>query len=243
MSEVRRRWALRAVLPLLLTVGVPARAQEKTAEPRRTIAVSGQGEVQAIPDRLVVSFAVETTAARAAEATAENAKRSSAVAAAVKPLLGADDTVVTTRYALDPRYETVRPGEQREPHITGYVARNEVQVESRQTDKAGALLDAAIGAGANRIGGLQFSLSKRTESVRAAIEKAGADARAQAESVAKGLGVRLKGVVSATTGTPPVIMPRRFEVGMMAAEARAPTPIEAGEITVSATLQVTYEIE
>src|SRR2546430_6072842 len=55
-------------------------------------------------------------------------------------------------------------------------------------------------------------------------EKAGADARAQAESVAKGLGVRLKGVLSATTSPPAIVVPRRFE-GAMAAEARAtPTP-------------------
>jgi len=162
----------------------------------------------------------------------------------VKALLDADDTAVTTRYTIEPRYETARPGEPREPRITGYVARNEVQVESRRIDRVGALIDAAIAARANRVSGLQFSLSKRAESLRTAIEKAGADARAQAESVARGLGVRLKGVLSATTATAPIVSARRFEALAMAGEARqAPTPIEPGELTVSATLQVTYEIE
>jgi uncharacterized protein YggE len=200
--------------------------------------------VKAAPDRMSISFAVETTDARAAVAAGENAKRSAAVTAAVKGVLAGDGTVSTTRYSIEPRWETARPGEPREPRITGYVAHNEIEVESGRIDRVGALIDAATGAGANRIGGLQLSLAKRAELQRAAIEQAGADARAQADSVAKGLGVRLKGVVSASTAAGPVPVPRRFEASALAAEARAaPTPIEPGELTVSATLQVTYEIE
>ena len=220
-----------------------ARAQDRPAEARRTISVTGRGEVKAAPDRVSVAFAVETTAARAADAAAENAKRSAAVTAAVKPLLAPEDTVTTTRYAIEPRYDAPRPGETREPRITGYVARNEVAVESRQVDRVGALIDAATAAGANRIGGLQLSLAKHTELLRAALEQAGADARAQAESVAKGLGVRLKALVSASSSPAPVPVPRRFEASAMAAEARQATPIEPGELAVSATLLVTYEIE
>ena len=239
---MRHRWVLGA---LLLTAGSvhAAWSQEKTAEPRHTIAVTGQGEVKASPDLVVASFAVETTGPRATEAAAENAKRSAAVAAALKALLAPEDTVGTTRYTVEPRYESARPGEAHEPRITGYVARNEVQIESRRIDKVGALIDAAIGAGANRVGSLQFSLSKRAELLRSALEKAGADARAQAESAAKGLGVRLKGVVSATTSGAPIVSPRRFEAAMAAEAHMTPTPIEPGEATVSATLQVTYEIE
>ena len=227
---------------LLVGAAVTLRAEEKPA-PRRTIAVTGQGEVKAVPDQIVASFAVETTGTRATDAAAENAKRSAAVVAALKTLLAPEDTVATTHYTVDPRYEPGRPGETREPRIVGYVARNEVQIESRRIDKAGALVDAAIGAGANRVGSLQFSLAKRDDVLRSALEKAGADARAQAESVARGLGVRLKGVLSATTSSAPIAIPRRFEGAMMAEARTAPTPIEPGEATVTATLQVTYEIE
>ena len=238
---MRHRWVLGALL--LIAGGHAAWSQEKTAEPRHTIAVTGQGELKAAPDLVVASFAVETTGPRATEAAAENAKRSAAVAAALKALLAPEDTVGTTRYTVEPRYESVRPGEAHEPRITGYVARNEVQIESRRIDKVGALIDAAIGAGANRVGSLQFSLSKHAELLRSALEKAGAEARAQAESVAKGLGVRLKGVISATTSGGPIVSPRRFEAAMASEARMAPTPIEPGEATVSATLQVTYEIE
>jgi hypothetical protein len=231
-----------ALLVLLAPATAPA---EDKPDAKRTIAVTGQGEVKASPDLVRLSFAVETTAARAGEAVAENAKRSAAVAAAVKAQLDPKDTVTTTRYALEPRYEAAKPGEPREPHITGYVARNEVQVETRKVDAAGALVDAATGAGANRVNGLEFALAHRGEAMGAAIEKAGADARAQAEHVAAGLGVKLRGVLQASVSPVGGPMPRpRYDLMAMAApEARGQTSIEPGELTVGATLQVTYELE
>lgn len=218
-------------------------ADEKPADTRRTISVTGQGEVTAPPDLAILTVAVETTAGSAAAAVNENAKRSGAVVSALKGLIGKDDKISTAHYALEPRYQPGKPGEPSEPRIIGYVARNEVQVETHKIDGAGALIDAANGAGANRISGLQFTLSNRNEQLRAALEKAGAEARAQADSVAKALGVTLKEVASATTSTGPIIQPRYFERGVAAMEARAPTPIEPGTVSVSATLQVTYTIE
>lgn len=232
----------RRVLWLALLLPSVALAQERPVE-RRTISVGGQGEMRATPDRAQISFAVETTAPKAGEAAAENAKRSAAVAAAVKPLVAPEGSVATTRYTIEPRYETVRPGESREPHIVGYVARNEVRVDNAPIDKVGALIDAAVAAGTNHVGGLRFTFAKEDELQRAALEKAGADAHAQAESVARGLGVRLKGVLSATTGSRPVFVQPRYEAMEVAQARAAPTPIEPGEATVSATLQVTYEIE
>jgi uncharacterized protein YggE len=219
-------------------------AEEPPGSDRRTLSVTGQGEMTVAPDRVEISFAVETTAESAAKAVAENARQSAAVAAALRPVLGPEDTVTTTRYSIDPRYESLAPSERRAPRITGYVVQNAVRVSSRQVDKVGAMIDAASGAGANRVGSLEFSLSRRTEVLRTALEQAGADARAQADSAAKGLGVRIKGVVSATTSSPPIISPRRYQTMEMVAESRAaPTPVEPGQIEVSATLSVTYEIE
>ncbi len=219
------------------------RADDKTLESRRTISVTGQGEVTASPDLVILTVAVETTAPTAAAAVTDNAKRSGAVVNAVKGLVGKDDKVTTARYTLEPHYQSGKPGEPVEPRILGYVARNEVQIETHKIDAVGALIDAANGAGANRISGLQFTLANRNEQLRAALEKAGSEARAQAESVAKALGVTLKQVASATTSTGPIIQPRYLERGMAAMEARAPTPIEPGTVSVSATLQVTYTIE
>jgi len=218
-------------------------AQEPGASNRRTISVTGQGEVDVTPDQAIVNFAIETTGAKAADAVTDNAKRADAVIKALQAKVGKDDRVATTRYSVEPRYEPGRRGEGEQPRIIGYVARNEVQVETRAVDTVGNLIDAATAAGANRVSNLQFTLSNKTDHLRTALQRAATDARAQADSVASGLGVKLTGIVAATTSSGPIIPVRRHDYGMMAAEARAPTPIEPGTVTVSASLTVTWEIE
>jgi uncharacterized protein YggE len=237
--------AHRTLVPAILIAALPlsaARADEKAVE-HRTISVTAQGEVTAPPDLAILTIAVETAASKAAAAASANAKRSAAVANAIKGLIGKDDKVTTARYSLEPRYQPGKPGEMTEPRITGYVARNDVQVETHKVDSVGALIDAANDAGANRIGGIQFTLANHSEQLRAALEKAGAEARLQAESIAKALGVRLTQVTAATTMPGPPVQPRYFDRGVAAMEARVPTPIEPGTVAVSATLQVTYAIE
>jgi len=217
-------------------------AQEQNVDKRRTVSVTGVGEVMASPDLAILSVAVETTATKAGDAVNENATRSAKVATALRGMLTKEDKLTTTSYSVEPRYDTRPRGEPGEARIIGYIARNEVQVEVHKIDAIGGLIDAGIGAGANRVSGLQFTLSNRNEQLRAALQKAAGEARAQAESVATALGVTLKQLISATTSTGPIFA-RRLDVGMVAREAHAPTPIEPGTVSVSATLQVTYEIE
>jgi uncharacterized protein len=213
--------------------------------PPRSIAVTGAGEVKVAPDMSVVTFAVETTAPAAGVAVEENARKSSVLADALKQQLGSTGKVSTTRYALDPVYEQrERSGPPAPPRITGYVARNDVRAETTAIDSIGKLIDTATKAGANRVDGLDFTLQQRAQAQSEALQRAGQDARRQAEAAAASIGVKLGKVLFATTGAP-VVVPRPYaRVGMAAmAEGNAPTPVEAGDVTVSATLQVTYEIE
>ena len=213
------------------------------AADRRTITVNGHGEIAAAADLAVVSLAVETAAAQADAAVAENAERSAAVAQAVKRLLGSDDEVATTRYSLQPRYEQ-RKGDA-EPRIVGYVASNEVRVELHDIDTVGKVVDAAIRAGANRVGALHFTVEDPAPRQREALAAAGKQAQAQAETIAASLGLRLGRVVSASSSSRGPVMPRRMEsYAMMAREsALATTPIEAGDVTIAADVNVVYEIE
>src|SRR5437667_166496 len=104
-----------AVVILAVLAPVPrepsAMADDRPPETRRTISVTGQGEVSVSPDVAILSVAVETTASKAAEAVSVNASRSAKVSNAVKGLTGKDDKVTTTRYALEPRYEAPKHGE------------------------------------------------------------------------------------------------------------------------------------
>jgi uncharacterized protein YggE len=231
----------RTTLALLLWANASTGVADEAPE-RRTIEVTGTAEVSATPDLAIVSLAIETTAPEANAAVEQNAARTAKVAAAIKSKLGAKDRATTTRYALEPRYPQAERGSTDAPKIIGYVAYNEVRIETHALDGIGQLIDAGVTAGANRVSQLEFTLEDRNPTLRSALNRAGGEARAQAESVATALGVQLKQVVTASSQSP--IMPRRYEgVAMRAAEGRAPTHIDPTDVMVSATLRVVYEIE
>jgi uncharacterized protein len=227
-----------------ILLGAPVLAQDDDKEPPRTLTVMGYGEVKASPDLAFIELAVETTAENAAKATTENARLTTAVIDALKKKIGEKDRVTTTGYSLQPQYANRRPGSDAPPEIAGYVASNRVRVESRDLNKVGDLIDTAIAAGANRTDVLSFTLENRAPTLREALREAGAEARAQAESIAEALGVKLGEVLNASTAGVQMPQPIYKERMMMAMAAdQVSTPVEPGEIEVSATLTVSYRIE
>ncbi len=231
------RLSMLAILCLALAIfSAPARAADDTA---RTIVVSGSGEVQAHPDVAYLSFAIETHAPTAAEASSRNAALAQKVMDALKAKLAGKGKVSTSGYSLNPDYEQ---GPLRTPKIIGYNAQNSIMIETAAMDVLGPLIDTAVAAGANRVNYLNFSLKDDTKARGEAIAAASRNAQAQAQALAASLGVKLKRVMKATTVAEvrPIPMMERMGVAMA---AKAPTPIEAGEVTVPATVTLTYEIE
>jgi hypothetical protein len=112
--------------------------------------------------------------------------------------------------------------------------------------KAGAVIDAAITGGANRIANLSFEL-KDSESARLeALKIAVAKARAEAEVVAAAAGQRLgkPQSISSSSGWIPQPMYRRDVMMEQAAAApMPPTPVEAGNLTIQATVSINYLLE
>ena len=141
------------------------------------ISTSATGEAKVQPDRATIQFAVETRAATAAKAGADNARRQQAVIDAIKKLGLADGQVSTSGYSVAPemRYDG------KQPQVVGYVARNVIQANVRRIDQVGALIDAALGAGANVVSSLRFYSSKADEGRRVALADAVAKARSDAE--------------------------------------------------------------
>jgi uncharacterized protein YggE len=242
VSRAHASLAAAALIVLAQSGGAALYGEEK--EKPRTLTVMGYGEVKASPDLALLELAVDTTAENAAKASGENARRTTAVIDALKKKIGEKDKLTTTGYSLQPVYANRRPGSDAPPEITGYVASNRVRVESRDLAKVGDLIDAAIAAGANRTDSLSFTLENRGPSLREALKKAGAEARAQAESIAEALAVKLGEVQTASTAGVPMPQAVYKEARMMTMAAdQVATPVEPGEVEVSATLTVTYRIE
>lgn len=238
IKSIANLLALATSMTLAATVG----ATEPVAPP--SIAVTGQGEHSAPPTLAVIGFAVETAAPTAAQAMDENARKSQAVSDAIKGAIGGKDRLSTAGFGLDPVYDHRQErANNQPPAITGYIARNEVRVETVNTKDVGRLIDLATKAGANRVSGLQFTIEDQREARDRALEKAAEDAKRQANTIASSLGVRVGKVLAASTasaGQPP---PMPFFRAAMAMEAQATTPIEPGDVRVEATLHVTYAID
>jgi len=139
--------------------------------------------------------------------------------------------ITTAGYFVTPdlRYER---GEQ-QPKADGYIARNTIRVEISRLDQIGRLLDAALAAGANRIDGIDFMASTATEARRALLAAAIANARADAEEMAKAAGGSLGPLIELSTEGPQRPVPLR--VGAMAAPSAvggAQTQITPREVLV-----------
>ena len=222
------------VLGILMMVGQPISAQDEFA--RQKIEVSETAAVTAPANTVRISFSVESNASSAGEAVRMNARQTDALVKALKKSAGAEDRLETTGYNLNPVYGRDTP-----TVPTAYRVRNTVVLTSRSMDRAGAFIDLAAEAGANRVAGLNFSHDQGEKLRAEASVKALQAALQTAERLAAAAGMRIKRIVAINYHSPgPTV---RFARTTLQEAGGTPTPIEAGELSVSATVHVTVEIE
>lgn len=192
-----------------------------------TVTTTGHGVVTVVPDTAQVTAGVHSDAATAAAALAQSSALMEKVIAALKAAGG--DELQTQQVSLSPR--TNESGD-----VVGYSADDSVSANAKIGD-AGALVDAAVGAGANTVDGPTLSVSDRDALYRKALAKALDDARAKAQALANagGFGV---GAVSSVTEQAADVPGPVFD----AVAAKASTPVEPGTQDVSADVSVTFAI-
>ena len=221
----------------------PAPLPAQPPQEARTIEVTGNGEAHVAPDVASLNLAIETHAATAQQSAGQNAALAEKVVDALNTKLQGKGKVWTGGYSLYPEYNEPRPNDK--PVVTGYRAENSITVETGEIGMLGGLIDTAIEAGANRINFLNFTLRDESQARSQAIALAAKDAQTQADSLAKSLGVKLGPVVKATTvweNQPMPVMRMMAGVGASATMG-APTPVQPNEVTVPATVSITYQIQ
>ena len=197
-----------------------------------SLVTSGQGEAKVTPDRVSVLVNVQTRASTAAAAATTNAQRTKAVLDTLGRLGLPKDQLSTEGYSAYPEMSYDRNGGT--PRVTGYVVTNSVRAESKRVDQAGAIIDAALGAGANLINSLTFYASSIDEPRRQAIALAVASARADAEAMAQAAGGRLGALLELSTQGPTVPPRPMFDVAARGKMAMAEqTPINPGQQNVN----------
>ena len=234
MQVMRRLWfILLAALVLLAAASLIGVARPEAARGDSTqtdlVTTMGHGVVTAVPDEATVSAGVRTDGATAAAALEANSKTMNAVVAALKQAGG--DDLQTQQVSLFP--QTNEQGK-----VTGYSAQNTVSAKS-DVAGAGALVDAAVGAGANTVDGPSLTLSDEDALYRQALERAVENARAKALALAHagGFGVGpITTVVEQGATAQPV-----YDSAVALAKGTS-TPVEPGKRDVTADVTVSFTI-
>lgn len=207
------------------------------------VEVSGTARVEVSPDRARASFAVETRAEAAGDAAGDNAELMDSVMDALRAADLPGLEIETYGYTLRPEYRFTQEDGTRVRTIDGYTALNNIRVTVSDVDAVGRVVDAAIGAGANRVSGLSFEASDTEDARREALTRAVETARAEAATIAAALGRELGPPLEVRGGAQ---QPQPREAAMMRtamAQARErDTPIEAGEQTVSASVTIKFAL-
>jgi uncharacterized protein len=230
MSLMKHRAALTAAIAAGTLLAAPALAQ--TAPPAM-ISVTGEATVSVPPDLAEIDAGVTTEAKTAREASDANNAAMGKVLLALKGAGIEEKDYQTSRLSLQPESAPNRAAGP--ATIVGYRASNRVTIRLRDVGKVAGVVDTLVGAGANDIGGINFTVSQASKLLDDAREQAIADARRKAEIYAKAAGVTLGAPLSVSEGSTPVPIPYR----RMAAAA----PVAQGEETLQVTVAVSWAIK
>jgi len=223
-----------AALAALLMIAAPAVADDAP----RTLSVSGQGEVSAVPDIARITTGVQMRAELAGDAMRMTSDAMAEVFASLDAQ-GIDPAdVQTSSLSLDPVWDDDPERRSGPPDVVGYVAGNMVTVRLRDVGAIGSVVDALVVAGANRFQNIGFAIDEPEPLLEEARRAAVADARATAELLAGAAGVTLGPVLSLNESGGYRPQPMFAQADM----ARS-TPVAEGSMSLSAQVQMVYAIE
>lgn len=161
------------------------------------ISVNATGTAFATPEHATMNVTVSVESKTAQDATRGAAGRHKAVVAALRALGIEARDILTTHYDVSPVYDQDERGRQGERR--GFASTHTLQVRIRKLDRVGDVIDAVVGAGADRLSSLQFVSMNEDSIQQAALTEATKSARARAETIARALGGQLGELVDITT--------------------------------------------
>lgn len=220
----------------LLALSVTAAADD----PVRSVAVTGTGSVTAIPDRALISMAVQARnidieAAR--KRVVDVTRRFLDLAAE----LGIDDARIrTTGLTMRPDYRWDNQARQQE--LIGYFVQRQLEVELEDLELLGEVLEGAVDAGVNQVSPPVLDSSKRRGLYREALAAAAREARDNADVLAQSLGARvgkIRDLTAVESFRPP---PEPMVARAMVAEAEAGATYQTGEIRLEARVNATFDL-
>lgn len=222
---------------LMFTPHIAHAATTGAAPSQATITVIGHGDEKVSPDTATIDAGIVTKAADARQAQQKNDAAMTKLLNRLKTYGVTANDVHTQWYSIHPDYTSdPKSGQQ---SITGFEADDNIQVDVHNLNKVGTLVDALVQLGANQINGVNYQVSNPQAIQQHLIDTALADAKSQAQHIAKSLGIMITGVqsVDTTVGNSGPIIYAAGETQAMAA-----APISPGTQDVSTSVKVVYTI-
>lgn len=212
-----------------------------------TISFNGKGEVIVKPDIANISFGVTAENLDVAKAQNESATKMNNIIDLLKKKGVEEKDIKLTNYNINPRYDYVKTANMvygGKQVLAAYVISQNIQVKIRDISKAGEILSGVGEFGVTDVSGLSFTVDNQDTLKDQARELAIKDAKAQAETLAKSLGVKLVKITSFSESNN---YPMYYELGISkmagAASSSVAPQVPVGENTISSNVSITYEIK
>lgn len=213
----------------------------RPSEQLYTITIDGEGKVTAIPDVATLSLGVQTDKPTVKEAQQENTNRINSIVESLKEVGVEPKDIKTENYNVYPRYDWT----DNRQILRGYTVTQSLAVKIRDLDSVGAVLDKSATLGANQVSGLNFTIDEPEVLKEQAREKALAQAKEKAETLARIAGVKLGRLVTfseSTSGGYPIYLRNEGIKAVPTADNSAAPDVQPGSQDVIVNVTVTYEI-
>jgi uncharacterized protein YggE len=239
LSIMRSRTSLLAGALALAGILFTVRAAADDGADRSVIVTRGTGEVRARPDSVRVEVGTDAQAPTLDQAREQVSGAVTRVVTALRGLGIADLTLETEDLRFNPVYAAPKEGEA--PSIVGYAASNRVLVTTKHamdadlSTRAARIVDAALAAGANEIGGLDFFLADSTSAENQALTLAVQNAARDADIMARAAHVTITGPVFLEEASA-----ARVPRALTMAAPLASTPVEVGDIVIQSSVTAKF---
>lgn len=210
---------------------------------KASVTVRGTGVVSAQPDEVRMVLELAAQRSKPEDALGEVAKRSESLNEIFDGLGIPSARRTTSGASVSDVWEYDKQGNRSH---AGYRATNSVVIRLDDASLLGKLMNQATEKASARIMGPWWHIAPDNPSRAMACEQAASVARLKAEAYAASLGVRLGGVLRVSEPLENVPYYGRGAVNSLslaAGSAEAEVPVDAGELEVSATVEVKFRLE
>ena len=236
---------------ILLAFSVLVNAEDSTHAVAQ-LHVRGEAQLMVAPDQVAINLGVTSEAKKAKQAMEDNSQKMANMVRVLTGLGLTDKEYETQNFSIQPVWSS-RPrnaDQEWRAKITGYRVSNTLRVSTTKMELIGDVIEQSTDAGANQVHSLHFSLSNpreyRAQAITQAMKNAKEDAQtlvaASGDTISRTLSLRLDNAVASQTHVEvKAKRSRLMQASAAMADSVAP-PINAGDITVRASVSVTYEL-